>query len=80
MKTLDELHVNRKDGWVSRLVKLKDIQQEQDREFDIAFWQEQTPAARWDAAFELVAFAQMVKNVPETERRFDRTIAVLKRT
>ncbi len=80
MRTLDELHVNRKDGWVSRLVRLEDIQQEQEREFDIAFWQEQSAGARWDAAFELVAFAQMVKNVPETERRLDRTIAVLKRT
>jgi hypothetical protein len=44
-----------------------------DRDFDLHFWQSQTPTARFDAAWELVETAWSIKGRPDHELRLQRT-------
>lgn len=44
-------------GFVERYGKLEDL----DRSFDLEFWQAQSPAARMEAAWEMIVFAYAVK-------------------
>jgi len=50
-----------------------------DRDFDLMFWQSQSPAARFAAAWELVQTAWMMKGRPAHELRLQRTAHHLER-
>jgi hypothetical protein len=55
---------------------------EQDRSFDIEFWQSQDDAARFSAAWEMVLFAHEIKGQKEQkedELRLQRTVESLER-
>ncbi len=53
--------------------------EEADREFDFQFWQSQTPAARFAAAWELVETAWLIKGRPPHELRLQRSAHHLER-
>ena len=53
---------------------------EQDRSFDIEYWQRQTAAARFAAAWELVVFAHQRKGGEASELRLQRTVEHLERS
>jgi len=53
---------------------------EQDRSFDIEFWQRQDSNARFSAAWELVVFAHQRKGQDESELRLQRTIESIERS
>jgi hypothetical protein len=48
--------------------------EEADREFDFHYWQSQSPAARFDAAWELVETAWQIKGRPAHELRLQRSV------
>jgi len=48
--------------------------QELDRSFDIAFWQSQTPQARFTASWELIVFANQVKGRDVRQLRLHRSV------
>lgn len=50
-----------------------------DRTFDLHFWQSQPPAARFDAAWELVETAWLIKGRPAHELRLQRSAHHLER-
>lgn len=52
---------------------------EQDRSFDIEFWQRQDSNARFGAAWELVVFAHQRKGQDESELRLQRTVESIER-
>ncbi len=60
---------------MERLVKIE----EQNRSFDIEFWQRHTSTARFAAAWEMVEFAHKLKGRNATELRLQRTIESLQR-
>ena len=47
--------------------------------FDLKFWQEQTPQARFDAAWELVVHAAKVKGVDVRQLRLQRSVETFQR-
>ena len=51
----------------------------QDRSFDIEFWQRQDSNARFEAAWELVVFAHTRRGQDESELEFQRSIEYLER-
>jgi hypothetical protein len=53
---------------------------QQDRSFDIEFWQRQNSNARFAAAWELVVFAHQQKGRDESELRLQRTVESLERS
>jgi hypothetical protein len=53
---------------------------EQDRSFDIEFWQRQDSNARFTAAWELVVFAHQRKGRDASELRLQRTVESLERS
>ena len=53
---------------------------EQDRSFDIEFWQRQDSNARFSAAWELVVFAHQRKGQDEPELRLQRTVESIERS
>jgi hypothetical protein len=52
---------------------------QQDRSFDIEFWQRQDSNARFGAAWELVVFAHERKGQDESELRLQRTVESIER-
>ena len=52
---------------------------EQDRSFDIEFWQSQDDEARFSAAWEMVVLAHGMKGQKEDELRLQRTVERLER-
>lgn len=54
--------------------------EEMDRSFDIEFWQRLGDQAIFDAAWEMVVFANKFKGRDASELRFQRTIRKVKRT
>jgi hypothetical protein len=48
--------------------------EELDRSFDLAFWQSQTPQARFDAAWELIVHANRVKGNDVRQLRLQRSV------
>ena len=48
------------------------------RDFDVAFWQELGDTAIFEAAWDLVVTAELLRN-PDAELRLQRSITVLKR-
>ena len=61
--------------FVERRGRIEDL----DRSFDLKFWQEQTPQARFDAAWELVVHAAKVKGVDVRQLRLQRSIETFQR-
>ncbi len=55
--------------------KLEDL----DRSFDLAFWQAQNDTARFAAAWELVIFANRLKNKHDDQLRLQRTVETFQR-
>lgn len=53
---------------------------EQDRSFDIEFWQRQDSNARFAAAWDLVVFAHQRKGRDESELRLQRSVESLERS
>ena len=55
---------------MERRGQLKDM----DRSFDIAYWQQQTPQAKFDATWELIVHAYRVKGHDVRQRRLQRSV------
>jgi len=55
---------------MERTGKLEDL----DRSFDIHFWQAQSPAARFQAAWELIVHAAKVKGLDVRQLRLQRSV------
>lgn len=51
-----------------------------DRSFDLAFWQAQTPAVRFQAAWEMACLAWELKGKSADELRLQRTVSHIKRS
>ena len=66
---------NKQDFVMERLSRVD----EQDRSFDIEYWQRQDSEARFSAAWELVVFAQERKGGNVSELRLQRTIESIER-
>jgi len=64
-----------KSGFVERKGKLEEL----DRSFDLAFWQSQTPQARFDAAWELILHAWRVKGNDVRQLRLQRSVEAFQR-
>ena len=62
-------------GFKERRGKITDL----DRMFDLAFWQDQTPRARFDAAWELILHAWRVKGNDVRQLRLQRSVESFKR-
>ena len=60
----------KRTGFVERRGRIQDL----DRSFDLKFWREQTPQARFDAAWELVVHASKVKGFDVRQLRLQRSI------
>ena len=55
---------------MERRGQLKDL----DRTFDIAYWQRQTPQAKFDATWELIVHAYRVKGQDVRQLRLQRSV------
>ena len=53
--------------------------QELDRSFDLAYWQAQTPEARFTATWELIVHASKVKGVDVRQLRLQRSTEAFQR-
>jgi hypothetical protein len=62
-------------GFVERKGKIKDL----DRSFDLEFWQSQPPAARFNAAWELIVHAMKVKGQDVRKLRLQRSVTNFQR-
>ncbi|HRJ44416.1 MAG TPA: hypothetical protein PL105_21155 [Caldilineaceae bacterium] len=62
-------------GFVERRGKIEDL----DRSFDIEFWQAQPPAARFDAAWELVIHYAKVRGIDVRQLRLQRSVETFAR-
>ena len=60
---------------VERRGRIEDL----DRSFDLEFWREQTPQARFDAAWELVVHASKVKGLDVRQLRLQRSVEAFQR-
>lgn len=61
--------------FIERRGRIKDL----DRSFDLKFWREQTPQARFDAAWELVVHASKVKGLDVRQLRLQRSTETFQR-
>ena len=64
-----------RQGFMERRGKLEEM----DRSFDLAFWQSQSPQARFLAAWELVVHAAKVKGVDVRQLRLHRSVETFQR-
>lgn len=62
-------------GFVERRGKIQEL----DRSFDLAFWQNQSPQARFLAAWELIVHASKVKGQDVRQLRLHRSIEAFQR-
>jgi hypothetical protein len=62
-------------GFVERHGKLAEL----DQSFDLMFWQDQSPQARFDAAWELVVHASKVKGGDVRQLRLQRSVEAFQR-
>lgn len=60
---------------MARRGKLEDL----DRSFDIQYWQSQTPAARFQATWELILHAAKVKGLDVRELLLQRSVETFQR-
>lgn len=61
--------------FVERRGKIEDL----DRSFDVEFWQLQTPQARFDATWELIQHAFLVKGIDVRQLRLQRSVEAFQR-
>ena len=59
-----------KNNWTEKYGKISEM----DRSFDLEFWQAQTDEARFEAGWELVVDAYIIKGKDLSELQFQRTI------
>ena len=59
------------------MTKLGRIGDEMSRDFDLEFWQRQSPAARMAAVWEMTVFHYKLKHRSPNELRLDRTVGRL---
>ena len=64
-----------KTGVIERKGRIEDL----DRSFDLAFWQAQTPQARFAAAWELIVHAYRVKGQDVRQLRLQRSVETFQR-
>ena len=64
-----------KIGVIERKGRIEDL----DRSFDLAFWQAQTPQARFAAAWELIVHAYRVKGQDVRQLRLQRSVETFQR-
>ncbi|MFN2234047.1 MAG: hypothetical protein ACK2U1_07440 [Anaerolineales bacterium] len=64
-----------KTGFVERRGKIQEL----DRSFDLAFWQNQSPQARFLAAWELIVHASKVKGQDVRQLRLHRSVEAFQR-
>ena len=64
-----------KTGFVERRGKIQEL----DRSFDLAFWQNQSPQARFLAAWELIVHASKVKGQDVRQLRLLRSVEAFQR-
>jgi hypothetical protein len=57
-------------GFVEHTGRIEDL----DRSFDLAFWQAQTPTARFQASWELILHAAKVQGLDVRQLRLDRSV------
>ena len=62
-------------GFVERRGKIEDL----DRSFDLKFWREQTPQARFDATWEQIVYASRVKGIDVRQLRLQRSTETFQR-
>ena len=62
-------------GFVERRGKIQEL----DRSFDLAFWQNQSPQARFSAAWELIIHASKVKGQDVRQLRLQRSVEAFQR-
>ena len=62
-------------GFIERRGRIEDL----DRSFDLKFWREQTPQARFDAAWELIVHASKVKGLDVRQLRLQRSAETFQR-
>ena len=63
----------------AKLMERKGRIEELDRSFDLAFWQAQSPTARFDATWELIVHAYKVKGWDVRQLRLQRTAETFQR-
>lgn len=63
----------------SRFVERRARLADHDRSFDLAFWQSQSPQARFDAAWELIVHASTIKGIEPSALRMRRTVEAYRR-
>ena len=64
----------RRGGRVDKIVERYGVIGDDDRDFDVAFWQAQGDVAIFEAAFELIMTAHAVKEGHAFEPRLDRSV------
>ncbi len=64
-----------KTGFIERKGRIEDL----DRSFDLAFWQAQTPQARFAAAWELIVHAYRVQGQDVRQLRLQRSVETFQR-
>jgi hypothetical protein len=62
-------------GFVERRGRIEEL----DRSFDLEFWQAQPPAARFQAAWELIVHASKVKGLDVRQLRLQRSVEAFQR-
>lgn len=67
--------MNIRTGFVERRGKIQEL----DRSFDLAFWQAQTPDARFAAAWELIVHASRVRGIDVRKLRLHRSVETFQR-
>ena len=63
----------------TEFVERRGIIKDLDRSFDLAFWQKQSPNARFVAAWELILHASKVKGIDVRQLRLHRSVETFQR-
>ncbi|CAN5598683.1 MAG: hypothetical protein ACR2M8_00330 [Pyrinomonadaceae bacterium] len=77
MPVKEEKYIDKNNRLV--MTRLAAIEEQNDRSFDIEFWQRLTDEQRLTAVWELVVFAHKAKGRDPSELRLQRTVENLKR-
>ena len=72
---MDSNKMRQKNKFVERRGKIQDL----DRTFDLTFWQNQTPEARFSATWELIVHASKVRGIDVRKLRLHRTTETFQR-
>lgn len=63
----------------ANIVERRGIIEDLDRSFDLKFWQAQTPAARFEATWELIVHASRIKGYDVRQLRLHRSVESFQR-